>query len=57
MSTRATLLLFLMVMLATEGCATVVIIQRSVPSLLDQWRGATIVSVPRDSRKPVTVKD
>ena len=43
-----------LIMLA-EGCASVVIIQRSVPTLADQWRagttsGNTTVTVPKGAR-------
>jgi uncharacterized protein YceK len=52
---RAAILLLLFATLA--GCASVVIVQRSVPSLGEQWRAATTVTVPRDARQPITVKD
>lgn len=51
---RAAILLALALQLA--GCASVVIIQRSVPTLADQWRAAT-VTIPRDARQPITVKE
>jgi hypothetical protein len=49
-------------LLAAEGCASVVIIQRSVPTLADQWRagttsGNTTVTVPKDARQPLAVSD
>jgi hypothetical protein len=51
-----------LIMLAAEGCTSVVIIQRSVPTLADQWRagttsGNTTVTVPKDARQPLAVSD
>ena len=54
---RAALLLLLAAQLT--GCASVVIIQRSVPTLADQWRAGpqTTVTIPKDARKPITVTE
>jgi len=52
---RAAILLALAFQLT--GCATVVIIHRNVPTLADQWRAATTVTVPRNSNQSVIVKE
>jgi hypothetical protein len=53
---RAALLLVLVAVLVAD-CSSVVIIQRNVPTLADQWRPATTVTIPKDARQPITVKE
>ena len=53
--------LAVVLVLCLSGCASVVIIQRSVPTLADQWRAGTTngttVTVPKDARQPIAVRD
>ena len=49
-------LLLVLLLASTSGCASVVIIQRSVPTL-DEQLHPTTVTIPKDARKPIIVRD
>jgi hypothetical protein len=49
--------LALLLLSVSSGCTSVVIIQRSVPTLGEQWRAASTVTVPKDTRQPITVRE
>lgn len=49
-------LLLMLLLASTSSCASVVIIQRSIPTLGEQLRPTT-VSIPKDARSPITVRD
>ena len=49
-------LLLVLLLALTSSCASVVIIQRSVPTLGEQLHPTT-VTIPKDARKPITVKE